>query len=239
MDWSRQCAAVIPCFNEAAGISDVVTGVRRFLPAVIVVDDGSQDDTSTRAAAAGAEVLSHATNRGKGAALQTGWQRARERGFAWSLTLDGDGQHAAEDAPRLLSRAETTSAALVIGNRLDQPDGMPWVRLWVNRWMTWRLSRAAGIPLADSQCGFRLVKLNLLSRLRLQAQHFEIESEMLLAFVAAGQRVEFVPVRTIYKSHPSKIHPLLDTWRWFRWWWTWRSEHPAVPNGIPEGATKP
>ena len=222
MDWTRQCAAVIPCFNEAAAIAKVVTAVRRQLPNVFVVDDGSTDGTAKLAAAAGAEIIRHPNNKGKGAALRIGLQHARDHGLAWALTMDGDGQHAPEDIPAFFACAERTGASLVIGDRLHRPAAMPWLRRQVNRWMTWRLAQFVRVPLADSQCGFRLIHLEAASRVQLVSNHFEIESEQLVAFVAAGCRVEFVPVQVIYKSHPSKIHPLVDSWRWFRWWFAQR-----------------
>src|SRR5712692_11391577 len=91
MDWSARCAVVIPCLNEAGTIGSLVRKVRRQLPSVIVVDDGSTDETGKRAEAAGAEVVRHETTRGKGAALASGWQRAQARGFLWALNMDGDG----------------------------------------------------------------------------------------------------------------------------------------------------
>jgi glycosyltransferase involved in cell wall biosynthesis len=218
--WPDTCAAVVPCLNEAAAIGPLVRAVRRHLPAVIVVDDGSTDDTARLAAAGGADVLRHDRPQGKGASLQTGWRRAHERGFAWALCLDGDGQHAPEDIPAFFACAERTGAALVVGNRLNAPADMPWLRRFVNRWMSRRLSRLAGRELPDTQCGFRLMQLDAWATLPLRTRHFEVESEVLLAFVAAGHRVEFVPVRTIYRIGPSRIHPLRDTWRWFRWLWT-------------------
>lgn len=217
MDWARRWAAVIPCFNEAANIAGVVRGVSRFSADVIVVDDGSADATAERAGAAGAEVLRHPKNLGKGAALRTGLHRARERGFAWALTLDGDGQHAPEDSPAFFACAERTGAALVTGDRMGHPTAMPWLRRQVNRRMTRRLARLTGVPLADTQCGFRLVNLEAWSGLVLSTRRFEVESEMLVAFLAAGYQVESVPVQVIYTAGPSRIHPLVDTWRWFRW----------------------
>jgi glycosyltransferase involved in cell wall biosynthesis len=217
MNWPASCAAVIPCLNEAPAIAEVVGAVRQHLPTVFVVDDGSKDNTSALAKAAGATVLRHAVPRGKGAALRAGWQRAQECGFEWALAIDGDGQHCAQDIPKFLSAAERTGAELVVGNRMDNPSAMPWLRRRVNRWMSRRISKLAGLRLPDSQCGFRLMNLNLWAKLPVTAMCFEIESDVLLAFARHARALEFVPVRVIYKDEQSKIHPLRDTVRWFRW----------------------
>ena len=217
MDWPAQCAVVVPCLNEAAAIETLVRQVREHLPTVIVVDDGSTDATGERARHAGAEVLRHDQPQGKGAALQAGLKRAHERGFAWAMTIDGDGQHSPEDVPAFLQHAMRAGTALVIGNRMADAGRMPWLRRQVNRWMSRRLSRLAGQALPDTQCGFRLFRLDAWSRLPIATRHFEIESEMLLAFIAAGQVVEFIPIQVIYKTEQSKIHPWRDTVRWFRW----------------------
>jgi len=217
VDWPSQCAVVIPCLNEAAAIGPLVREVRIQLPAVIVVDDGSSDETGERASEAGAEVVRHAQPQGKGAALNSGWQRSRERGFSWALTMDGDGQHSPGDIPAFLNRAADGRATLIVGNRMVNPAGMPWLRRRVNDWMSRRLSRVAGCALPDTQCGFRLMDLKVWAGLRLQTSHFEIESEVLLAFAAAGHRIDFVPIQVIYEEEESKIRPLRDTWRWFRW----------------------
>ena len=223
MEWPRQCAVVIPCLNESVAIESVVRQVREHLPTVFVVDDGSLDMTGAAATRAGAEVLRHEAPRGKGAALRTGLKCARDRGFEWAVTLDGDGQHSPDDISGLLQCAERTNAMLVVGNRMTDPRGMPWLRRKVNRWMSRRLSKLAGRPLPDTQCGFRLMKLEPWSRLPLETTHFEIESEVLLEFIAAGYIVEFALVRVIYKTEQSKIHPVRDTIRWFRWLRTTRS----------------
>jgi glycosyltransferase involved in cell wall biosynthesis len=217
MDWKQHCVAVIPCFNEAASIGALVARVQRHLPAVLVVDDGSTDDTVECARQAGAKVLRQSANAGKGAALQAGWRRARERGFTWVLMLDGDGQHAPEDIPRLFARAEEGGSRLVIGNRMDHSAAMPWLRRQVNRWMSRRISRLTGVELPDSQCGFRLAHLATLCDLPIRASRFEIESAMLVAFCRAGCRVDFVNVQTIYQRERSRINPLTDTVRWLRW----------------------
>lgn len=209
--------------------------VTQHLREVIVVDDGSTDRTGDVAREVGATVLQHAKRCGKGAALQTGWRHAHESGFSWALNLDGDGQHDPAEIPGFLQRAEITKARLIIGNRMERPGGMPFVRRLVNQWMSRRLSRIAGRFLPDSQCGFRLMNLRTWSGLSISSHHFEIESEVLLAFALASHQVEFVPVRTIYNRERSKINPLQDTVRWFRWWR--KAWQLPGRRGAPEGST--
>lgn len=218
MHWPKDCVAVIPCLDESATIFPLVGAVSRHLSHVIVVDDGSTDATSSLATKAGAEVLRHEATLGKGAALNTGWRRAVERGFSWALTMDGDAQHSPEDVPAFLAAASDGCADLVVGNRMANTEQMPWVRRVVNQWMSRRLSKAAGIALPDSQCGFRLMRLDAWSEMQITSRHFEIESEVLLGFVSRGYAVRFVPIQTIYGGEQSKIHPVRDTLRWFRWW---------------------
>jgi glycosyltransferase involved in cell wall biosynthesis len=219
-DWSEQCAAIVPCLNEAPRVRQLVAQVRRHVAAVVVVDDGSWDGTGEAAAAAGAVVFRQPSNMGKGMALRAGFERARAMGFTWALTMDGDGQHATEDIPRLFACAEATRASLVIGNRMCRREEMPWLRRHVNRWMSARLSRLAGCLLSDSQCGFRLINLPAIEPLRTGTCHFEFESELLLASLQAGLPVAFVPIQVIYGSGKSEIRPIVDGWRWLRWWFS-------------------
>jgi glycosyltransferase involved in cell wall biosynthesis len=213
-------AAVIPCFNETCTIGPLILQLFQHLDLVVVVDDGSTDETALKAGKSEAIVLRHNRNRGKGAALQTGLSHAYNLGCEWAVTLDGDGQHDPTDLPKLMQCAGQTGAPLVIGNRMDNADAMPWLRRQVNRWMSNKLSRFAGRPLPDTQSGFRLIHLKTWADLRLSAQHFEVESEMLMAFLAANHAVEFAPIRTIAAARKSRIHPLADTLRWWKWWRT-------------------
>jgi len=235
VNWANDCAAVIPCFNEAAHVGRLVAEVRHFLPQVIVVNDGSKDNTS--AAAHPASVIEHPGNLGKGASLQTGLAAAQQRGFTWAALLDGDGQHSASDLPQFFRAAEQTGARLIIGNRMANPQPMPPLRRYVNRWMSRRISGKMGQVLPDTQCGFRLVHLPSCARLTMKTSRFEIESEMLLAFIEAGCRVEFVPIQVIYNSGNSKIHPLMDTWRWFRWWFSRSSPSRAALARVQQDAS--
>jgi len=236
MKRTTDCVVVIPCLNEAATIGALVAEVRRLVSTVFVVDDGSTDGTGKLAERAGAKVFRHAQPLGKGAALQTGWRHAREHGFQWVLTMDGDGQHSPADIPSFLNRAEKTSADLVIGNRMHASEKMPRLRRFVNRWMSARISKLAERPLPDSQCGFRLINLGALAVTPIATAHFEIESEVLLTFARAGREIEFVPVQVIYQSERSKINPLRDTARWFRWWHQTRRERKfPIPSSQSQG----
>src|SRR5687768_2584929 len=117
MHCPADCIVIIPCLNERASIGLIVSGVRRYLPTVLVVDDGSVDGTAVVAERAGAEVIRFSLSQGKGAALQTGWDLACKRGFQWALTMDGDGQHSPSDIPVFLNGLQRSSSELIIGNR--------------------------------------------------------------------------------------------------------------------------
>jgi glycosyltransferase involved in cell wall biosynthesis len=218
VNWQAECGVVIPCLNEAAVIGGLVKTVLRQLPRVLVVDDGSTDGTGDIAAAAGALVLKHATTLGKGAALATGLRRLALEHYPWALLMDGDGQHAPADIPMFLEEAERSGASLIIGNRMGQARRMPWLRRLTNRWMSRRLSRLTGVPVPDSQCGFRLLQVPVWAGLSLQTQHFEIESEVVSIFIAAGQNVRFVPIQVIYANETTKISAWSDSKRWLLWW---------------------
>jgi glycosyltransferase involved in cell wall biosynthesis len=231
MDWRSSCCVVIPCLNEAATIHHLVGRVRSLLPHVIVVDDGSSDPTAKLAQNAGATVLRHDRPQGKGAALLHGWTSAREQRFTWAVAMDGDGQHDPDDIPKFLQCAEQTDVRLVVGNRMANPVGMPWLRYQVNRWMSRQLSRLTRYDLPDTQNGFRLMHLDSWAQLHITGHHFEIESEILWRFAQAGFPIRFVPVQVIYRLERSKIRPLQDSLRWFRWFRSARrqSPHPHSP----------
>jgi len=209
--------AVVPCLNEAATIPEVVSGLAGRVRSVIVVDDGSTDLTASKARDAGAEVLRHGKPRGKGAAMATGWARATEQGAEWVLFLDGDGQHDPAEADRFLEQADR-GAQLVIGNRMGNPCPMPPLRWFTNGWVSRRVSRLAGCRVPDALCGYRLVHLPTLAALGLRSRRYEIESEMTVAFGRQGLPIVSVPISCRYRSERSRISPIRDTLRWFRWY---------------------
>jgi len=204
--------ALIPAFNEAATIADVVTGVRPYVQAVVVVDDGSADDTAARAEAAGARVIRHAENRGKGHAVRSGLAQILALDFSHVLLMDGDGQHRPDDVPKMLEAARTSGADLVVGARVFDKAQMPRSRYYSNTIGSRALSSFIGSPIDDSQSGFRLIRCDTLRGLTLTATGYEIETEMLIKLARKGVRMTSVPVTLSYGAK-SKLRPIRDTTR--------------------------
>lgn len=211
---------LIAAFNEERTIAAVVAGVLRHLPAVVVVDDGSTDGTGERARAAGARVLRHAENRGKGAAVRTGLAQILREPWTHVLLLDGDLQHDPEDAPRLIEAA--AGSEVVLTERAFRKGSMPTARYYSNRIGSRILSGLIGLPVSDSQSGFRLIAAGRLRGLTLRATGYEIETEMLIKLARRGASVGRVPIPARYDGSRSKLRPVRDTFRtcmcalWYR-----------------------
>ncbi len=208
--------ALIPAYNEAANIARVVRGCAPHVDEVLVVDDGSADETARLAEEAGATVIIHKRNAGKGAAIRTGLSYVRGREFDAVVLLDGDGQHDWSEIPRFVEAAERTGAPVVLGDRMQDVADMPALRRWTNRVTSAIVSRLARQHVPDSQCGFRLLRAEVLADLDLKTANYETESEMLLQAAYAGHRIESLPIKTIYNAAPSHIHPVRDTWRFIK-----------------------
>jgi glycosyltransferase involved in cell wall biosynthesis len=159
---------LIPAFQAEHTVGAVVQGVRRFFEHVIVIDDGSSDRTSVAAQDAGAELVRFERNRGKGAALRTGFARALERGAAAAITIDADGQHDPAEIPHLLAHWSKTQAGIVIGSRAGAYDGMTSLRRFGNRFSNRAVSYFAGAPIADAQSGLRLYDMRLVRQIPLR-----------------------------------------------------------------------
>ncbi|MBV9489278.1 MAG: glycosyltransferase family 2 protein [Verrucomicrobia bacterium] len=208
--------AVIPAYREEAFIGAVVQALRKWVDPVVVVDDGSPDRTAATAECAGAVVLRHGNNRGKGAAVQTGLDFLLGTDIVRFFLLDGDGQHDPAEIPRFLEVAEKTGAALVIGNRMNDLSDMPLIRRWTNQFMSWQISALCGQKMPDSQCGFRLARRELIPLMMKCSTGFDFETETLLLASRHAYRIEFVPIRAIYRDETSKIRPVRDTIRYVK-----------------------
>lgn len=213
-DSTRAVLAVVPAYNEAGRIAPVVRDlIAQGLP-VLVIDDGSRDDTARIAHEAGAEVVRRA-NGGKGTAIIAGCRRAVELGYRRVLLLDGDGQHDPAEAPRLIAAA-SRGADLVIGKRMLDLGRQPLHRRCFNRLSSLLVTLAAGQRIRDSQSGYRMCDPRLLLSLPLAGHKYDLETEMCILAARAGRRVVEVPIRVIYNDKVSGVHPLYDTLRFFR-----------------------
>jgi glycosyltransferase involved in cell wall biosynthesis len=197
--------ALIPAYQEGPRVAQVVRRTASQLP-VVVVDDGSTDDTAARAEAAGATVLRQRPNQGKGAALRAGFGWAMDHGSEVVITLDADGQHDPADIPLFLDAWRRTGADLVIGQR--DFARMPLSRQLANRLGGRAMSWAAGRPIPDNQSGYRLLSRRLIERIADSDESgFEFEIEMITTCLRAGFTLGWVPIQTIYAGEPSHIRP--------------------------------
>jgi glycosyltransferase involved in cell wall biosynthesis len=213
---------VIPAYRAEATVGDVVRSVRAMGLPVVVVDDGSPDRAAACAAEAGADVVRMNENGGKGTALWAGFQRAHELGWGWVVAMDADGQHDPASLPAFLDRRGGRDGIVVGARKLSTPD-MPWPRVCSNRLTTALLSLQAGCRLWDSQCGYRMYRLEAVLRSGLPNRgRFEWESEALVRVARAGWSIGRVDVPTIYGEAGSHIRPWRDTMRfvalWLRLW---------------------
>jgi len=220
---------LIPAYNEAAHIADIVRRSRVHAGTVLVVDDGSSDETAACGERAGAAVIRHPANRGKGAALATGFAEAHRRGFDWVVTLDGDGQHDPEHIPAFCRAAARTRADIVVGTRKHDHAAMPAVRRCTNAMTSAVISRLTHQRLTDTQSGYRLIRVAVWRAVAVTTQAYDAESEFLIAAGRRGYRIVEIPIATLYDGERSSIHPVRDTVRFVRL--AARSMLRPVPRG--------
>jgi glycosyltransferase involved in cell wall biosynthesis len=203
---SPSIVALIPAYQEGPRVASVARGAAAHLP-VVVIDDGSTDDTASAAEAAGATVLRRSPNAGKGAALRAGFRHALDEGCEAAVTLDADGQHDPAEIPSLLRAFEAGRPELVIGQR--DFSAMPPVRRLSNTVGGWAISAAVGRAVPDNQSGYRLIGRTLMAAmLDSDETGFEFEVEMIARCIALGLPIAWVPISTIYAGAPSHIRPI-------------------------------
>jgi len=215
-----QTAAVIPAYQDEKHIGDIARRTRERLDHVLVVDDGSTDQTAQRAREAGAEVVIHEQNQGKGEAIKTGlahWLGVADRQITWVILLDSDGQHLPEEIDRFLeAAASVTQPTFFIGNRMGDVARMPFVRRVVNRYMSNEISRVCGQKIPDTQNGYRMLHRQLIPDMLGGSHRFDYETEVLIIASRKGYKLESVPITTVYTDQVSKIHPMRDSLRFFK-----------------------
>ena len=212
----NKICVVVPAFNESENIGKLVKELFSYVSEVIVVDDGSTDDTSGRARDAGAAVLRLPQNRGKGAALRTGFKHALETGCDGLITMDADGQHDCKDILPFIDEAERSGAGIVLGTRMKSVRDMPLVRLLTNIVTSFIVSILSRQKISDSQTGFRFIRREVVERVRLTTTNYDMESEILIKAGRKGFKITEVPIETIYSGQASNINAFVDTLRFIR-----------------------
>lgn len=202
----NEIVIVIPALDAEPWLDAVVRGATAHGHPVVVVDDGSTDATSRVAGDAGAIVLRHDVNLGKGAALKTGFRRALELGAKAVVTLDADGQHLADQIPLFVQRWRSMPVDLLIGSRRHLFAGMLPRRRNANTFSAWAISRAAGVAIADSQSGFRLYSERLLREVELEGKGFDAESEVIVRAARRGFVVDSIPIELGFVNGVSTSH---------------------------------
>ncbi len=211
---------VIPCKNLESEVGEVVRGVLGLDLGldVVVINDGSTDGTSAAAEAAGAHVLEHEVNLGKGAALKTGFEYAIAKGYDAVVTMDGDGQHDPSAIPDFLDALETSDADIIVGTRMHAVGEMPKLRIWTNRTTSRIVSLITRQNIPDSQSGYRLIKIRVLRDIvtSFVTTRYDTESELLIRAARRGYRTAAVAITSIYTGAVSHINPIVDTLRFVR-----------------------
>lgn len=206
---------IVPAYNAAATLPELLQRLQKVSANenILVVNDGSADTTTQHALYYGVQLLEHVKNKGKGAALQTGFDYAIKNNFDAVITIDADLQHQPEDIPRFLQLHSLQGYDIIIGSRLHNKKGMPLHRILSNTITTALVKVRTGVDIADSQSGFRFIKKNVLEKVHLQSAGFEAETEFLIKAASCGFSFGAVPIDTIYrveKSHMTHVQTTLN-----------------------------
>ncbi len=214
-------AVVIPALNEALRIRQVVEEALQHFPHVIVVDDGSSDGTAACIADLPVSVLRHPQRRGKGEALRSGFAEANRRGLRGVMTMDGDGQHAAVDLPRLLASANRHPGCIIIGARLRKRAAQPLYRRLANEFGDWGIAWGTHYQVADSQSGQRFYPADVIALPDIPGEGFVFEAQIVISAARQlGTRCVSVPIESRYRRagsdeqfRASHFRPLRDLYR--------------------------
>lgn len=201
---NHKVVVVIPSYNEERFIGSVVLKLRRYPVTIIVVDDGSSDETAAVAESAGATVLRQPTNQGKGAAVNIGFRKAWEMNPDVIVMIDADGQHLPEELPTVVSPVLSGEADIVVGSRyLNQASHVPVQRILGHLLFSWLTGIASGMVIGDTQSGYRAFSPRAFHLVNFHSRGFSVESEMQFMAHAQGLRVAEVPI-TVRYTDPAK-----------------------------------
>ncbi|MCF7886924.1 MAG: glycosyltransferase family 2 protein [Candidatus Omnitrophica bacterium] len=209
--------AIIPAYNEADDLAKFLVKIKKKNLSILVVDDGSADNTYQVAKKYSDIVIKNQKNFGKGLSLRKGIDHLVDnKYFDYLITMDADGQHSPDDLDQFVDEAKQGSL-FVIGNRMENPENMPKTRIVTNCFMSWLISKIVKQDIPDTQCGYRLIKREVIENLTIKTKKFEIESEMLINTSKLGYPIKSIPIKSIYhKNVSSKIKPISDSFRFIK-----------------------
>lgn len=221
---NKKLAILIPAYNEEKYIEKVIKECFEYNIDIIVVDDGSTDNTSSivesitsKKSLINVILLKHLSNRGKGEALKTGFNYAVKNNYYGVITIDADGQHKASEIASFINSVEKVDPDIIVGSRFKNIKGMPFDRLFTNFFTSWLISLIAGKKIEDVQSGFRYLSTEVLKNIKLETKNFDTEPEILLRASWQGYGIKNIPISTIYfKGFKSSINPLKDTVKFFK-----------------------
>lgn len=218
-----ELALLIPAYNEEKYIEGVIENSSKYGMDIIIIDDGSTDSTASivesliSAYSPYLKLIRHSKNLGKGQALITGFDYIKENDYTGVITLDADGQHDTREILDFLEVIRRTDPDLVIGNRLDNTVGMPFIRLATNVFTSWIISKIAGKKVSDVQSGYRYLKTIALKKIKLKTKNFDTEPEIILRAGWLDMKILNVPIKTIYHDDfVSYVNPVKDTIKFFK-----------------------
>lgn len=207
---SFKICIIIPAYNASKTVGNVVSGALKYIPRVIVADDGSTDATGAVASSAGAELLTIGKNKGKGNALKLLFRKAMEEGYNAVISMDADGQHDPEDIPKFLAAYTLHKDNIIVGSRMHEKEKIPQARYNSMHIARFYISLVANQFVEDTQCGYRLYPLSLIKELRLVTEKYVTETELLMKAGDMGERIRFVNIKTIYGESGSHFRPIAD-----------------------------
>lgn len=218
---SDKITVIIPAFNAEKTIGTLIEKTQKDFSEldIIVIDDGSADQTFSLAQKSKAIVLQHQVNLGKGEALKTGFNYAREKNYSYVITLDADLQHDPKHIKDFLEKAKNDKPDFILGTRNFSFLNMPWDRVLTNSITSVMLTLLSGQKIKDSQSGYRMISVGVLRSIPLKCKKYDLESEILIKAGRKGFKIEAVEISTIYEGSKSFINPFLDTGRFLRICW--------------------
>jgi len=206
---------IVPCYNAEKFIEGTIKDIQKYHKNILIVDDGSTDRSyELLKKMKYIKLMRHLHNKGKGAALKTGFSYAIKNNFDAVITIDADGQHKASDIPRFIT--ESNRSDIIIGNRMHNIKNMPFTRIIANTLSSFLVSTKCKQEIPDSQSGYRLIKANVLKNIKLEQDDYQMETEMLLKTIRKGYRINHIPIQTVYGKEKSHINPFDITWQFVK-----------------------